>query len=149
MKQFNFPDGFTDHFPNLSYQNSKPTSPAKNEYNCIAWAYGVDDIWFWPDTDGQYYWPDTIKRSEDINTFIDLFNSIRYVICENSDLEYGYQKIAIYMQDGSPTHAARQLPDGKWTSKLGSSIDIEHDTLDCLHGPAYGKSAVLMKRPIL
>ncbi|GHU99280.1 hypothetical protein FACS189483_08350 [Spirochaetia bacterium] len=148
MPQFSFPDDFIHHFPNISCHNSKPTSPVKNEYNCIAWAYGVDDIWFWPDPDKQYYWPDTISRNEDIATFIELFKSIRYVVCENSNLEYGYQKIAIYIRDGVPTHAARQLPDGKWTSKLGPNIDIEHDTLDCLDGPAYGKSGVIMKRPI-
>ena len=28
------------------------------------------------------------------------------------------------------THAARQLPSGKWTSKLGDADDIEHNTLE-------------------
>jgi hypothetical protein len=148
ISQNNFPDGFTKHFPNLSAHNGKPTSPAENTYNCIAWAYGVNDTWFWPDSDGQYYWPENIHRNENINAFIALFKSAGYVVCEHSSLEYGYQKIAIYARDGIPTHTARQLPDGKWTSKLGPNIDIEHDTLDSLNGPAYGKSAVFMKRPL-
>jgi hypothetical protein len=146
--QSNLPPAITKHFPNLTSHNSKPASPANNAYNCIAWAYGVDDTWFWPDPDYLYYWPDTINRNEDINAFIDLFKSIGYELCENSALEHGCQKIALYTRNDTPTHAARQLPDGKWTSKLGPNIDIKHDTPDCLNGPAYGKSTVLMKREI-
>jgi hypothetical protein len=147
MLQVNFPDDFLKDFPNLSCHNSKPTSPMKSEYNCIAWAYGVDDMWFWPDADGFYYWPDNINRKINLNAFINLFKSIEYIVCENSNFETDFEKIAIYANDNIPTHAARQLPNGKWTSKLGPNIDIEHDTLDCLNGPTYGKVEVIMKRP--
>lgn len=30
------------------------TSPQTPIYNCIAWAYGVIDKWYWPDTSGIY-----------------------------------------------------------------------------------------------
>ena len=46
------------------------------------------------------------------------------------------------------THAARQLPGGKWTSKLGKAEDIEHDTADVVAGGIYGEVVELMKRPI-
>ena len=58
----------------------------------------------------------------------------------------GSKKIAIYQSGGLPTHAARQLPDGQWTSKLGRNIDISH-TLPGLEGPEYGQVAVFMRRP--
>jgi hypothetical protein len=42
----------------------------------------------------------------------------------------GWQTIALYSADGELTHAARRLDNGRWTSKLGPDIDIEHDTLE-------------------
>jgi hypothetical protein len=47
---------------------------------------------------------------------------------------------------GSPTHAARQLDNGRWTSKLGELEDIEHSLRD-LEGAAYGTVVQVMKRP--
>ena len=58
------------------------------------------------------------------------------------------EKVAIYLLNGMPTHAARQLSTGKWTSKLGLSIDIEHDSPDVLDGPEYGKASIFLKRKI-
>jgi hypothetical protein len=49
--------------------------------------------------------------------------------------------------DGEPTHAARQLPNGKWTSKLGRWQDIEHE-LDGLVGEMYGTVKQILKRAI-
>jgi hypothetical protein len=46
-----------------------------------------------------------------------------------------------------PLHAARQLPSGRWTSKLGELEDIEHGLRD-LEGDAYGTVVLIMKRPI-
>ncbi|WP_293105967.1 hypothetical protein [Moorena sp. SIOASIH] len=71
-----------------------------------------------------------------------------YVICETPDLEENYQKIAIYMLNDQPTHVARQLLNGKWTSKLGQDEDIEHDTLEGLTGERYGQVAQVMKRKV-
>jgi hypothetical protein len=35
---------------------------------------------------------------------------------------------------------------GKWTSKLGRGIDIEHDSPEILNGSAYGIAKIFMKR---
>ena len=67
------------------------------------------------------------------------------VSCDDGGLEPGHEKVALYVLDGKPTHAARQLPDGAWTSKLGRQIDIAH-TVCALEGPAYGQIAVFLKR---
>ncbi|MGK7932393.1 MAG: hypothetical protein AB4041_13310 [Microcystaceae cyanobacterium] len=58
-----------------------------------------------------------------------MFQSFNYETCGYSNLEKGYQKIAVYTLNNKPTHVARQLSDGAWTSKLGSSEDIQHHTL--------------------
>jgi len=41
---------------------------------------------------------------------------------------------------------ARQLENGKWTSKLGELEDIEHDTLDVFDDSDYGTVACIMKK---
>ena len=41
-------------------------------------------------------------------------------------------KVAIYGDAEGYTHTSRQLPDGKWTGKIGKLQDIEHDSLAAL-----------------
>lgn len=61
--------------------------------------------------------------------------------------EEGFEKIAIYIDShGKPTHAARQLSSGKWTSKLGQLEDIEHSNLDDVTGLHYGSVGAILKR---
>lgn len=76
-----------------------------------------------------------------------LFEQLGYRVCSDSGLEEGYEKIAIYALEGSATHAARQLENGKWTSKLGENIDVEH-TLMGLEGPVYGEVVKILKRKL-
>ena len=133
-------------FPCITESNSIPTSQAASAYNCIAWAYGRDDGWFEPDAEEQCFWP-IPRREYSIIAFEELFSSIGYIRCTDALKEDGYIKIAIYTNDnGHPTHAARQLETGKWTSKLGKSVDIEHDSPEVLNGPQYGAPQVYMKR---
>jgi hypothetical protein len=69
------------------------------------------------------------------------------VVCTGDELEAGFEKIALFANDqGQPKHAARQLSDGHWTSKLGKSEDIEHALHD-LTGVLYGSVVLIMKRP--
>ncbi len=44
-------------------------------------------------------------------------------------------------------HAARQLKNGTWTSKLGVEDDISHPSPDALAGGSYGDVKLIMKRP--
>ena len=46
------------------------------------------------------------------------------------------------------THIARQLPNGRWTSKFGNWEDIEHTTLAALDGHFIGAARRFLKRPI-
>lgn len=133
-------------FPNLSAPNYSVSSPETDNYNCIAWAYGVDDRKLWPGVPDDYVWPDGLPQQEDIDTFIALFVGIGYEVCSSPDLEQGFEKVAIFANGDEPLHAARQLLSGKWTSKLGDWQDIEHDDLAAVEGNRYGQVNVILRR---
>jgi len=135
-------------FPSLTSSNYRITSPATPAYNCIAWAIGADDRWWWPDNQYNAYWPEGVPREETLEAFIQAYALAGYIPCDTSDHEHGFEKIAIYTDErGKPTHAARQILNGHWTSKLGDGEDIEHDCPENLTGIRYGCPALFMKRP--
>jgi hypothetical protein len=135
-------------FPLLT--TSVETSPAVRQYNCIAWAAGNNSRWWWPDAADIGYWPPNIPREETISAFIAAYALQGYVQCSDEALELGFEKIVLYGvrvgTDIVPTHAARQLVDGRWTSKLGNCEDIEHNTIEMLNGPRYGVPICFLKR---
>jgi hypothetical protein len=88
-----------------------------------------------------------VTRAETCEAFRDAFATLGYVVCDHEQLEPGYEKIALFALAGQPKHAARQLPGGRWVSKLGPLEDIEHALHD-LTGMLYGSVALVMKRPL-
>lgn len=133
-------------FPNTIKEPFLLTSPPTTHYNCIAWAYGDDTRWFWPDNQNIYFWPHDVPRVETIEAFIKLFEKIGYSICEDGEHEHEFDKVAVYVNQGKPTHAARQLQNGMWTSKLGENFDITHSIKSMSDG-FYGNVGVFLKRP--
>lgn len=104
--------------------------------------------WWWPDALDTSYWPEGAPRQETVAAFVQAYATLGFVTCQSDTLEPGFEKIAIYVDtSGKPSHAARQLPSGKWTSKLGRSEDIEH-LLDGLTNSEYGSVARILKRPV-
>lgn len=166
-------------FPKLAAAGYNKTSnrtghpPEPGAYNCIAWAANDIRCWWWPDPDS--YWPPwSRQREETIDCFVRTFRWLGYRPCKTSRRDRGYEKVVLYaihrsttpvslpqdwrqLDDWMPTHMARQLRDGTWTSKLGGNEDITHFTLDGLERyglfapglPAYGCPAVYMRRLIL
>ena len=123
------------------------TSPEDIGYNCVAWAAGETAAWWWPDAHEQYFWPPDVPRQVTLEAFVEAYRHMGYIRCGSAELEPGFDKIAVFIDATSrPTHAARQLPTGTWTSKLGRSEDIEHE-LSALEGTQYGSVAVIMTRP--
>ena len=133
-------------FPALASGNYAVTGPAGSDYNCIAWAAGESDRWWWPDPLGLNFWPPEITRLETIDSFRLAFEALGFANAKNDQPEPGMEKIAIFAQGGKPTHMARQLENGRWTSKMGQSEDIEHALRD-LEGVLYGEVALFMGRP--
>lgn len=135
-------------FPNSKKDPFEITSPQTLYYNCIAWAYGDDTKWYWPCPSNFYYWPKNIPRIENVDSFIKLFNSIRYEVCNDGKLKTEFEKVAIFANSsGIPTHAAKQLNNGFWSSKLGNSYDVQH-SIKSIEGGCYGMVKVYMKRLI-
>ena len=130
--------------PRLTPENHRVTSPAAVEYNCIAWAAGDTANWWQPGV----YWPVELPSPEyDIGALTAGFEALGFGRCDNDRPEPGIEKVALYGDSRFYTHAARQLPGGKWTSKLGKAEDIEHDTPDVVAGGAHGEVVVIMRRP--
>lgn len=106
------------NFPRLKYEPFQVQSPRTVKYNCIGWAAGDDQNVWWP---GGKYWPGGVRRDDSVAAFIAAFATRGYECCDSDGLEPGFEKVVLYVdeQHGRVTHAARQLPDGRWTSKLG------------------------------
>jgi len=137
-------------FPALRYDPAfKITSRENPDYNCIAWAFGRNDCWMWPDedADGVSLWPDPSADPE-IQTFVEAFKKIGFEVCDDDGYEERTQKIALYCYVGTTecTHAARQLRNGLWTSKLGESNDIQHSSPYFIQGRLYGNVACILRR---
>ena len=132
--------------PNLAGSGYEITNEASEEYNCIAWALGATTPWWGYQNPGDY-WPPTLPRNQEIGTLMRLFASQRFSLCEDDTPEPGYDKIALYAFVGQFTHAARQLNDGRWTSKLGIREVITHPSLANLEDGIYGSVHCIMRRP--
>jgi hypothetical protein len=133
-------------FPALATDRWSITSEATDQYNCVAWAAQETRRWWWPSESDDDYWP-LATREETPEAFKRAFAMKRgYEGCDGAELELGWEKIVLYVLDGKPTHMARQLADGSWTSKLGPGRDIMHHTLAALEGPMYGAARHFMKR---
>jgi hypothetical protein len=136
-------------FPHLAPTGYAITSPETGAYNCVAWAAGDTGRWWWPDAYHTGYWPIAVPREETLERFVEAFVVLGYTPCDSGDLEPGFDKVAIYATPSlDPKHVARQLPSGRWTSKLGTWEDIEHHTLDGLSGDDYGTPVRFLRRPI-
>ena len=135
-------------FPYLSADGVTCTSPFTPNYNCIAWAASDQSRWWEPDPWFLKYWPPTAPRQYTLQAYQSAFHSLGYYVCCDGLHHVGVEKIAIYMKLGQPSHAARQLQSGKWTSKLGNFVDVRHDTPHGVEGPGYGSVALYMCRPM-
>jgi hypothetical protein len=101
---------------------------------------------------------------------VEAFESLEYKKCGDALDKRGFEKVALYydplgcvatmdhpeVPPNSPTHAAKQAPDGIWHSKLGGWELIAHKTLECLNGTditgsriSYGEPIQILERALL
>ncbi len=115
-------------FPRLTTAAFRVTSPRDPLYNCVAWAAGITNDWWWPHADPEEaFWPEGGQRVRTLESFQAAFAPLGYVMCAGEELETGFEKVAVFANASRlPMHAARKLPTGWWTSKLGEGEDIEH-----------------------
>lgn len=142
-------------FPKLSYdENFKLTSKATPNYNCIAWACKYNERWIQPpylgkpNLDCVVWWPPEVIEGLTIDCLIKVFEFHGYSLCESYEHEEGYRKVALYynLETKEWTHAARELSNGYWTSKLGISNDIQHSTPYSIENESYGQVYCFMKK---
>jgi hypothetical protein len=132
-------------FPRLFGGQYQITSKKTRRYNCIAWPAGQTSTWWEASADG--FWPDGILDDGTVEAAVRLFEGLGYARGGDASWEPGVAKVAIYGDErGSYTHVARQLNDGRWTSKLGKGPDIEHDTLESLTGGGYGSVVQILRK---
>lgn len=137
------------NFPQLKSEGYTETSESTWDYNCVAWAVGRQDNWWWPFgrtvTGFEAFWPRGAPRKDSVHAFERMFSMMHYKRCKNENLETSYEKVAIFAIAGKVKHAARQLEDGSWTHKMGESIDLV-TTLRAVEGPLYGNVILVMRR---
>ncbi len=146
------------YFENISDADFELTSPFDAKYNCIAHAAGENDKWWWAVdaamAGNDVFWFNNIPGQATLENFILAFGKLGYEPCGDFEFEKGFEKVAIYVSTkdeihapkGTPTHMARQLNDGNWTSKLGKDVDISHKTLQTIEGETYGVVKQLLRR---
>jgi hypothetical protein len=102
-------------FPRLRPEALSVTSSPDRAYNCIAWAAGVTDAWWWPvGKEGRSFWPPGVARLETLDGFRAAFAALGYTPCPSEEHETGFEKVAVFADPlGIPTHAARQLGSGR------------------------------------
>jgi len=133
-------------FPGLQTTAYELTSPNDPRYNCIAWAAEDHKRWWEPDPMGVAYWPPGVPRRYSVAAYEQAFRSIGYADCSDDTWEEGATKVALFAEGGKPTHAARRISEGRWTSKLGRSVDISHE-LQGITGDSYGDVVTMLRRP--
>jgi len=129
-------------FPNLTDRNHRITSPQTANYNCIAWAVNDTDKWWEPGS----YWPVPDENRFNLDALVLAMLTIGFRPITPADFDDAGEIIALYAEGQFYTHAARRLSNGKWTSKLGRSEDIEHDRPEDLAGGVYGSVVQFMQR---
>jgi hypothetical protein len=129
-------------FPKLG-KRFEVLAPATMTYNCISWSLGQNSSWLWPRSPGE---PVALA---DFDGLYALYGFKR-VTGLDFTRQKGIEKVVLfaYSKDGKVeiTHACRQLPDGSWSSKLGSLPLIRHLRPDDLAGPTYGSPWVIYVR---
>ena len=143
-----------DIFPRLKTSKAYTIkSECTARYNCIAFAAGDEDRWWWPlPKSPMYYWPPDVPRELSVEAFVAAFESIGYQVCPDGRPEMDHDKIVLYVNDGAPTHAARlNAGSSVWLSKLGELYDIEHNSAIDVGGVSvadYGDPHTYMIRPV-
>lgn len=142
----------------------RPTNPATERFNCVAWALHDRSRFWWPGGHPGYfledddkpcdYWPVRLTEPDpasNLDHFFRLFADHGFRACRDGALEHGVEKVVFYTQSCRGVelfqHAARQLPSGLWTSKLGRLIDLEHAAPQDLC-EEYGETLTFLGRPL-
>jgi len=129
-------------FPRLG-DRFEVMGPATQTYNCICWSLGNNDAWVWPRGPGE---PVTLADFDGLYSIY----GFKRVTGLDFGRQKGVEKVVLFAASRENkieiTHACRQMPDGSWSSKVGSLPLIRHLRPDDLAGPTYGSPWVIYVR---
>ena len=145
MATSSWADYLAQAFPRLTNEGFEIVGQPSARYNCIAYAAGDASEW-WSSAREDYYWPDYATRSDRIESLIEVFAGLGFEQYQDSSLESGYEKVALYEERGVWMHATLQTPDGRWRSKMGPGPVIEHRSPESLSDGIYGSPTTYMRR---
>jgi hypothetical protein len=139
-----------DRCRRLGESDHRVTSQPTDKYNCVGWIDRELDRWWEPGV----IWPRGVPEPDDADdndlpAYVAFFEHRGFRRCDDSTLEDGFLKIALYVRDNTFAHVAKQLPSGGWSSKIGDGHDVRHEQLDALHDAVFYEGAmasVFMKR---
>jgi hypothetical protein len=124
-------------------------------YNCFGCAVGVlkhwqpTSVYGDPEGDPLYYWPIELSGDAEDNfgvgRFVDAAKTEGFEECSDSAWEPEFEKIVLIHKRDIFCHAALQLSESRWKSKLGEYSNCEHP-LEFVLGDYYGKDTIFMKR---
>lgn len=131
-------------FPNSLHEPFEITSPETANYNCLAWA--MKDNSKWIECDEDYFWFDGIPRDNKLSTIISIFEKKGFQQTKNIEYEDNTELVALFTKDNIEcSHLARQIGHQLWTSKLGSSFDVNH-SLRSIERGIYGNAVIFVKK---
>lgn len=136
--------------PKLTGKNYKIIKSNYNslDFNCIAYSLDIFDRWCGA---SEKSWPyDILSRSSKLDNYIKYYNLSEYNVCDNDKYEFGYDKVALYVDNSNYVNHASKQNENMWRSKLGESFIIEHE-LEWLTGfdaDNYGNIGVILKRKL-
>ena len=113
----------------------------------MALAVGVTDAWWWPQD--ERYWPPGVPDELTLAAMIAALGTVGYIPCDDGATETGFEKVAVYAKGGVPTHVAKQLSGGRWSSKLGKDCVVSHASPSGLEGVVYGSVVAFLRPPII
>lgn len=90
-------DALSDVFPDLKNDvNFEILSPRTPKYNCIAWAMQFEDRWVSIFDYPGYWWPEGVEKTMSPSALIHAFEAVGFTLCDNSNLEDGFDKVVLY-----------------------------------------------------
>ena len=118
------------YFPRLRNKPFEVKSPRTTDYNCIGWAAGDNQNWWWP---GGRYWPTGIRADDSIPAFVAAFAVLDNEMCDSFELETNFEKIALYVDEQQTRQPMGHQSPPRRSVRVPS-------------GPAYGRVAQMIRR---
>lgn len=126
-----------------NYQILEGTSSP--HYNCISHTLNIKNKWSWPKSvDSDNYWPIS-NISETIDAFDEFYEYHGFTKTNMNKIYLGKNKIVLYSIGEIPKHAALQIKDDLYESKMGRGEIIRHDPFD-IENSIYGNIVRLYEK---